>query len=72
MSVGECLEQYEVMGERVFGNPRKFSFYGVPHNKFNRRRLEACLQEIATKHVPENCNLEDFDKFPYPDDLCRT
>ncbi len=48
MSVDECLEAYEILSDRVFGNPRWFHFQNalMPRSKYDTKVLGEVIKEI--------------------------
>jgi hypothetical protein len=73
MSVADCLQQYEVVGGKVFGEPRKVSILGWPHNRYHKAPLVKAIQDIVAQRVPNEreSSEEKFQMFPAPADLCR-
>jgi len=73
MPVVDCLRQYEVFGEKVFGQRRKVSVLGWPHNKHHKAPLVQAIKDIAAQKTPSERegSGEKFQMFPTPPDLCR-
>jgi hypothetical protein len=52
MTVADCLEEYENLGRRVFGKPRRASLRHNPAslwNKFSARRLKKVFKDVAKR-----------------------
>ena len=56
MSVDECLEAFEILSDRVFGNPRWFHFQnlGFGRSKYNPKILEEVIKEIIKQRDVKN------------------
>lgn len=69
MTVEECIAEYKILGDKVFGNPRPFNKGGFPWHKFNRRILENVIQDVTERF----CEKKEYEvHFPLEEDLCRT
>ena len=73
MSTDECIEEYEQLGGRIFGHPRRFHRRNtriVPREKYDHLELEKAIKDIVKKRSP----LQDHGTmFRQPDDMmCRT
>ena len=71
MTVEECISEYQSLGAQVFGNPRPFSFGGIPWYKFDYRVLESVIQDVTARYGDK---LEIGDEVPFSsnEDFCRT
>ncbi len=77
MSVAECIQQYQVVGEKIFENRRKLSVLGYPRDKHSKRPLINAIKKLTRERSPNPGIDEDklpaeFRLFPAPPDLCRT
>ena len=74
MTVAECLEQYEVVGQKIFENRRKISVFGRPQCKHSKKPLIKAIQDLAASKRPNRIDSPTsiFNMFPAPPDLCRT
>lgn len=74
MTVDECLEAYEVLSERVFGNPRWLHFQNAlifnPRDKYNPRELEKVICEIIKQRDPQGRSSAILQQ--PNEDMCRT
>jgi hypothetical protein len=75
MSVKECIAQYEVFGNQIFGVKWRLSVLGFPQSKHSKKPLKAAIKKLVQEKTatdpgqPPNL---DYQKFPAPPDLCRT
>lgn len=72
MTVEDCIQQYETLGDRVFGRPRRFHIRKAPwilREKYNHKHLEEVMKEVVKSHDPSG---KSQAKFTSNDDMCRT
>ena len=60
MSVDECLEEYEALGDKIFGHPRPFPNKGLMWHKFDHKRLEEAIREVTSKYDGQQNDFESF------------
>lgn len=75
MSVKECIAQYEVVGNQIFGAKWRLSVLGFPQSKHSKKPLKAAIKKLVqekTATTPGQPPNLDYQKFPAPPDLCRT
>jgi hypothetical protein len=75
MSVKECIEQYEIVGEEIFGSKWRLSVLGFPQSKHSKKPLIRAIESLVDKRTaksPEQSPDTKYQKFPGPPDLCRT
>ncbi|KAL8777174.1 MAG: hypothetical protein Q9213_007975 [Squamulea squamosa] len=70
MTVDDCINEYRILGQKVFGNPRPLALGAVMWHKFNYRVLEEAIKSVTRRHSEKN--EEDMLHFPSDEDLCRT
>lgn len=72
MSVDESLKGYADLAEKVFGNPRWFSYRFSPFfwfcAKYSGNRLRDVVKEVVEEHL---CEGEGY-AFAMNKDMCRT
>lgn len=69
MTVDDCIVEYKVLGERIFGHPRPMAIGGIFWNKFNAQVLEQVIKDVTSRHK-EARDVKAL--FPSDEDLCRT
>lgn len=70
MTVDDCIEEYERLGENVFGNPRHMAKGGVLWPKFDAQVFEQVIRDVTSRHRGEAGEFEPT--FPSEEDLCKT
>ena len=72
MTIAQCLEAYEHIGQEVFTHPRPFNIRNFPlwslQDKYDGNRLRDIFKEMVRKYEPSGLK-----KFPqkHPE-MCRT
>jgi hypothetical protein len=74
MTIDDCILEYANMGQRIFGNPRRFSMRGpFPWNreKYDHKKLKAAVKDVIRRH---NWKLDQVGDTAYQSDpdRCRT
>ena len=68
MTVDDCIEEYKVLGAKVFGNPRPLAKGAILWHKFDYRTLEAAIKDVTARY-------SEPDKFEalyaMDEDVCR-
>jgi len=79
LGVDECLEEYEQLGGRIFGNPRwasvKPSRRGpipAPRDKYDGRNLQGAVEEVVARRLPKSQLRVGAGNFTSARELCRT
>ena len=76
MTVPDCIQEYESLGQEIFGKPRFFTaknFAVGNRHKYKAANLEKLFKNVI-KRRNERTDGEFFGKitFPYPRGLCTT
>lgn len=50
MSVNDCIEEYEALGEKIFGHPRPIPNGAVLWHKFDYRILEQVIKDVTARY----------------------
>ena len=61
MTVDDCIEEYKVLGKKIFGHPRRMAIGGFPWHRFSASVLEDVIREVTSRHNIQN---DDFES-PY-------
>lgn len=73
MTVGQCLREYEHLGEKVFGSPHYFHVRSFPfvlwRPKYSSKPLEEVIKRVVEKHDPKG---EDAQYLQDNQDMCKT
>ena len=72
MTVADCMQQYETLGDRVFGRPRRFHIRRppwIPKEKYNHKHLEEVMKDVVKSRDPSGTSQA---KFTSNEDMCRT
>jgi hypothetical protein len=80
MSVDECLEAYQTLGDSIFGHPRwrhirqfKIPFLWWPRSKYNKQKFEDVIQGFVNRYEPRRVgDPAGSDYLPDPEDRCKT
>jgi hypothetical protein len=72
MNIDDCIEEYEVLGEQIFGHPRPFSVHGLLWDKHDYKKLEHAAKHLVQQRlgVPEGHVGQSL--FSSNEELCRT
>jgi hypothetical protein len=70
MSVNDCIDEYKILGGRVFAHPRLLATGGILWHKFHWKDLEDVIQSVTDRHCFHGLSFGlRFDMDP---DFCRT
>lgn len=73
MTIEECIDTYEILADRIFGNPRLFHIRRppwIPRDKYDHQPLEEVIREIVRERSPWG---KTNTLFRQPnEDMCRT
>jgi len=79
MTVGDCIKEYEEMGEKIFGHPRPPGPATVlmPWHKFDADNLKRAITNVMDRHNEDGATKKradgtDIVPFPSHPDLCKT
>ena len=50
MTVHDCINEYKILGDKIFGHPRPFSWGGVLWPKYSSDALKRVVNEAAARH----------------------
>lgn len=50
MSVDECIEEYEALGEKIFGHPRPIPNGATLWHKFDCKVLEKVIRDVTKRY----------------------
>lgn len=74
MNSDDCIQEYESLGENIFGQPRKLSMRGpIPWNreKYDHRKLEESIKDVVKRRDWKEDQIADS-MYPSNKDRCRT
>ncbi|TGO46071.1 hypothetical protein BOTNAR_0616g00060 [Botryotinia narcissicola] len=74
MNSDDCIQEYENLGENIFGQPRKLSMRGpIPWNreKYDHRKLEQSIKDVVKRRDWKEDQIADS-MYPSNKDRCRT
>ncbi|KAF7948672.1 hypothetical protein EAE96_007867 [Botrytis aclada] len=74
MNSDDCIQEYENLGEKIFGQPRKLSMRGpIPWNreKYDHRKLEESIKDVVKRRDWKEDQIADS-MYPSNKDRCRT
>ncbi|KAF7853605.1 uncharacterized protein EAF02_011910 [Botrytis sinoallii] len=74
MNSDDCIQEYENLGEKIFGQPRKLSMRGpIPWNreKYDHRKLEESIKDVLKRRDWKEDQIADS-IYPSNKDRCRT
>ena len=75
MSVDDCIEDYETLGEKVFGHSRWFHLRSPLfwiRDKYHHRVLEDVVQTVVRDRVPKVASFPGGQNFAFDENRCRT
>ncbi len=58
MTVHDCVKEYEILGDRIFGHPRPCSWFGILWPKYSSECLKKVINEAAGRHNTTGYRLE--------------
>ena len=50
MTVHDCINEYKILGDKIFGHPRPFSWFGVLWPKYSSDSLKRAVNEATGRH----------------------
>lgn len=53
MDINLALQQYDIVGNRVFANPRRFSLKQMRRPKYRTTDMNDALQQVISNALPE-------------------
>lgn len=68
MTVDDCLKEYKIMGDKIFGNPRPMSKGAVLWHKYDHRALRSAVEEITRKYSETS---KFSVNYPLHEDVCK-
>ena len=50
MTVHDCIKEYEILGDKIFGHPRPCSWFGILWPKYSSGSLKRVINEATARH----------------------
>lgn len=50
MTVHDCIKEYEILGDKIFGHPRPCSWFGILWPKYSSQNLKKVINEATGRH----------------------
>ena len=50
MTVHDCIKEYEILGDKIFGHPRPCSWFGILRPKYSSGTLKRVINEATARH----------------------
>ena len=50
MTVHDCIKEYEILGDKIFGHPRPCSWFGILWPKYSSGRLRKVINDVTARH----------------------
>ena len=50
MTVHDCINEYKILGDKIFGHPRPCSWFGILWPKYSSDSLRRVINEAAGRH----------------------
>lgn len=75
LGVDECIEEYENLGQEVFGHPRLFSIRGrllSLQEKYDEKRLQRVVNDLVLRRLSDAQLNMGASNFSSASSLCRT
>ena len=75
MNIDDCIEDYETLGEKVFGRSRLFHLRSPLfwiRDKYNHKVLEDVVRDVVRKRVPKVATFPGGQNFAFDENRCRT
>ncbi len=75
MNIDDCIEDYETLGEKVFGHSRWFHFRSPlfwVRDKYNHRVLQDVVRKVVRERVPKVATFPGGQNFAFDENRCRT
>ncbi|KAE8449128.1 hypothetical protein EG329_008512 [Mollisiaceae sp. DMI_Dod_QoI] len=70
MTVDDCIEEYKLLGGKVFAHPRPLATGGILWHRFDRKDLEGVIQDVTKRNCFQGRSFSLT--FNMDSDLCRT
>ncbi len=71
MSVDDCINEYETLGEKVFGHPRPFAKGALLWHKFDAKVLEEVIKDVTARHAEQREFGIKYAMDKLDDDMCK-
>ena len=62
MTVDDCIEEYKVLGDKIFAHPRPMAIGGIPWPRFSAKVLKSVIRDVTSRYDMKN---EDFESHLY-------
>jgi hypothetical protein len=75
MNIDDCIEDYETLGEKVFGHSRWFHLRSPlfwVRDKYNHRVLQDVVRKVVRERVPKVATFPGGQNFAFDENRCRT
>lgn len=50
MTVHDCINEYKILGDKIFGHPRPCSWFGILWPKYSSDSLKRVINEVTGRH----------------------
>ena len=50
MTVHDCINEYKILGDKIFGHPRPCSWFGILWPKYSSGSLKRVINEASGRH----------------------
>lgn len=74
MTVSDCLEEYKIMGDKIFGKPRPVSQRNTvvaPWTKYSHSGMKEAFEDVTNRRGEQRNGVTPV-IFPSNPDLCKT
>lgn len=76
MNIDDCIRDYEVFGDKIFGHSRWFHLrtwhFFWPRDKYDSRVLEKVVKDVVDRRVPFVASFPGGRNFSSDENRCRT
>lgn len=74
MNIDDCIQDYKILGAKVFGKPRRCHFRSPlwwPRDKYNHKILREVVEEVVRQRVPKVADFPGGQNFAFDENRCR-
>ena len=74
MTIDDCISEYEMLGEKVFGHSRWFHLRSPlfwPRDKYSHRVFQDVVRDVVSRRVPKPANFPGGRNFAFDENRCR-
>ncbi|KAI9797782.1 MAG: hypothetical protein M1833_005284 [Piccolia ochrophora] len=74
MNIDDCIKEYEMLGDRIFGHTRWFHLRSplwYPRDKYSHETMRNVIEAVVNRRVPKVAGFPGGKNFAYDESRCR-